>query len=121
MIGAAGAVAVGGALTPVVFAATNGEDSASGTTVSSSGTDGTEPQKFPATRTEAATGTTEAKAAFAISYVGVRWGGAADGAGIRFADGASAPGKWQELSGGCATVEDGGTALVAAGTPPRTS
>ncbi|WUB77297.1 N-acetylmuramoyl-L-alanine amidase [Streptomyces sp. NBC_00576] len=118
MIGAAGAVAVGGALTPVVFAATNGEDSSSTTTDSASGTSGTsgtEPQKFPATRTEAATGTAEANAAFAISYVGVRWSGTAGGAGIKFADGAASPGKWQELSGGCATVEGGGTKLVAAG------
>ncbi|WP_369035440.1 peptidoglycan recognition protein family protein [Streptomyces adonidis] len=118
VIGAAGAVAVGGALTPVVFAAGSGGDSDSGasvTTDSASGTAGTEPQKFPATRTEAATGTAEASAAFAISYVGVRWSGAADGAGIKFADGDSAPGKWQDLSGGCATVEGGGTALVAAG------
>ncbi|MER7930085.1 N-acetylmuramoyl-L-alanine amidase [Streptomyces sp. NPDC096057] len=113
MIGAAGAVAVGGALTPVVFAATN-DDSGSGTTGGTSGTAGTEPQEFPATRSEAATGAAEAGAPFAISYVGVRWSGAPDGAGIKFADGASEPGKWQELSGGCATVEGGGTALVAA-------
>ncbi|MDQ0934865.1 hypothetical protein [Streptomyces turgidiscabies] len=33
----------------------------------------------------------------------------------KFADGAAARGKWQELTGGRATAEDGGTALVAAG------
>ncbi|WP_329343470.1 N-acetylmuramoyl-L-alanine amidase [Streptomyces sp. NBC_01352] len=114
VIGAAGAVAVGGALTPMVFAATD-SDSGSGTSDNASGTPGTEPQKFPATRTEAATGTAEASAAFAISYVGVRWTGAADGAGIKFADGAASPGTWRDLTGGCATVEGGGTALVAAG------
>jgi hypothetical protein len=32
-----------------------------------------------------------------------------------FADGAAARGKWQELTGGRATAEDGGAALVAAG------
>ncbi|MDW4909619.1 peptidoglycan recognition family protein [Streptomyces sp. ADMS] len=118
MLGAAGAVAVGGALTPVVFAAGSGGDSDSGTTDSASGTSGaagTEAQKFPATRTEAANGTAEASTGFAISYVGVRWSGTADGAGIRFTDGGSASGKWQELNGGCATVANGGTALVAAG------
>ena len=114
VIGAAGAVAAGGALTPVVFAATD-SDSGSGTADSASGTPGTEAQNFPATRTEAATGTAEAATAFAISYVGVRWTGTADGAGIRFADGDASPGKWQELGGGCATVDGGGTALVAAG------
>ncbi|MEV6169455.1 peptidoglycan recognition family protein [Streptomyces sp. NPDC051954] len=107
VIAAGGAVAAGAALTPVVFAAA---DSDSGTPDAAPGTSGTEPQKFPATRTEAATGTDATTTAFAISYVGVRWTGAADGAGIRLADG-----KWQELRGGCATVENGGTALVAAG------
>ncbi|WP_328363113.1 peptidoglycan recognition protein family protein [Streptomyces sp. NBC_00445] len=109
MIAAGGAVAAGTALTPVVFAA---GDSGSGdaTSDTASGPAGTEPQKFPATRTEAATGTAATTAPFAISYVGVRWTGAEAGAGIRFADG-----KWQELGGGCATVENGGTALVAAG------
>ncbi|WP_328288311.1 peptidoglycan recognition protein family protein [Streptomyces blattellae] len=107
MIAAGGAVAAGAAVTPVVFAA---GDSDSGTSDTSSGTPGTEPQKFPATRTEAATGTAETTASFAISYVGVRWTGEQTGAAIRLADG-----KWQELSGGCATVENGGTALVAAG------
>nr|WP_063794227.1 peptidoglycan recognition family protein [Streptomyces graminilatus] len=122
MIGAAGAasaVVIGGTLTSTAFAATGGENSAPGTADNAaggaSGTPGTEPQTFPATRTEAATGTAATGAAFAISYVGVRWSGATDGAGIKFADGGSAPGEWQELSGGCATVEGGGTALVAAG------
>ncbi|QKZ25197.1 N-acetylmuramoyl-L-alanine amidase [Streptomyces chartreusis] len=80
------------------------DDSASG-----SGDSGTTPEKFPATRTEAATGTGEATTAFAASYVGVRWAGAKEGAAIRLADG-----DWQNLASGCAAVEDGGTALVAA-------
>ncbi|MGI5376043.1 peptidoglycan recognition protein family protein [Streptomyces sp. CA-251387] len=88
------------------------DDSASGGTdnsASASGDSGTTPENFPATRTEAATGTGEATTAFAASYVGVRWSGAEGGAAIRLADG-----DWQTLAGGCATVEDGGTALVAA-------
>ncbi|MFC9911811.1 peptidoglycan recognition family protein [Streptomyces sp. NPDC127197] len=101
VIGAAGAVAAGAALTPVVFAAGESDDSA--TTADA----GTKPETFPATRSAAATGT--AATAFAASYVAVRWKGATDGAGIRFGDGA-----WQPLTAGCATVEDGGTALVAA-------
>ena len=106
-IGAAGAVAAGAALTPVVFAATESDDS--GGSASSSGDSGTTPKKFPATRTEAATGTGEATTAFAASYVGVRWSGAEEGASVKLADG-----DWQALKSGCATVEDGGTALVAA-------
>ncbi|MGW6904955.1 peptidoglycan recognition protein family protein [Streptomyces sp. NPDC054940] len=107
MIAAGGAVAAGAAVTPMVFAATDSgetDNSAAG-----SGDSGTTPEKFPATRTEAATGTGEATTAFAASYVGVRWSGAKEGAAIRLADG-----NWQTLASGCATVEDGGTALVAA-------
>lgn len=107
VIGAAGAVAAGGALTPVVFAAAD-SDSGSGSTDASSS--GTTPEKFPATRSDASTGTGTATTAFAASYVGVRWNGAQDGASLRLADG-----DWQTLSSGCAAVEDGGTALVAAG------
>ncbi|WP_324618018.1 peptidoglycan recognition protein family protein [Streptomyces dysideae] len=108
MIGAAGAVAAGAALTPVVFAANESDDK--GSTSSGSGDPGTTPEKFPTTRTEAATGTGEATTAIAASYVGLRWSGAKDGAAIRLADG-----DWLSATGGCATVEGGGTALVAAG------
>lgn len=104
VIGAAGAVAAGAALTPVVFAAT---DSGSGPQPEASGTT---PEKFPTTRSDAATGAGPATTAFAASYVGVRWAGAQDGAALRLPDG-----DWRTLSGGCATVDDGGTALVAAG------
>ncbi|GHH08030.1 N-acetylmuramoyl-L-alanine amidase [Streptomyces lanatus] len=107
MIAAGGAVAAGAALTPVVFATTDSGESDN--SASGSGDSGTTPEKFPATRTEAATGTGEATTAFAASYVGVRWSGAKDGAAIRLADGG-----WQNLASGCAHVEDGGTALVAA-------
>ncbi|WP_229910885.1 N-acetylmuramoyl-L-alanine amidase [Streptomyces aurantiogriseus] len=112
VIGAAGAVAAGAALTPAVFAATDSDDSGSGSGASPSGT---KTESFPATRTDAATGAGAATAAFAASYVGVRWSGARAGAGIRFTDGTASPGTWQTLNGGCATVEDGGTALIAAG------
>lgn len=106
VIGAAGAVAAGGALTPVVFAATgNPAPSEDGDT----GAPGTEKKDFPATRTAAATGAGEATPAFAAGYVAVRWNGAADGVGIRLADG-----DWRHPAGGCASVEGGGTALVAA-------
>ncbi|MBX9398471.1 N-acetylmuramoyl-L-alanine amidase [Streptomyces sp. TRM72054] len=102
VLGAAGAVAAGAALTPVVFAATDSDTPTTGAEP------GTTPETFPATRTAAATGTDSLT--FAASYVAVRWTGAPDGAGIRFPDG-----TWQPLTAGCATVEDGGTALVAAG------
>lgn len=102
-IGAAGAVAAGAALTPVVFAATESGSASGGSS------DGTTSETFPATRTAAATGTGTATTAFATSYVGLRWTGAQDGAGIRLADG-----DWQDVGAGCATVDGGGTALVAA-------
>ncbi|WP_235193000.1 peptidoglycan recognition protein family protein [Streptomyces viridochromogenes] len=113
VIAAGGAVAAGAALTPMVFASTDSgetDNSASG-----SGDSGTTPEKFPATRTEAATGTGTATTAFAASYVALRWSGTRDGAGIRFSDGDAAPGTWQQPAAGCATVDGGGTALVAAG------
>lgn len=107
-IAAGGAVAAGAALTPMVFAAGDSDEPDNST--SESGGSGTTPEKFPATRTEAATGTGETTTAFAASYVGVRWSGAKGGAAIRLANG-----DWQNLTGGCAAVDDGGgTALVAA-------
>ena len=105
-IGAAGAVAAGAALTPVVFAAT---DSGSDSTSTDATPTGTTPETFPATRSATATGTAPATTTFAASYVGLRWTGAPDGAGIRLADG-----NWQQTGTGCATVDNGGTALVAA-------
>ncbi|WP_428934743.1 peptidoglycan recognition protein family protein [Streptomyces sp. ACT015] len=108
VIAAAGAVAAGGALAPGVSAATGSEgtaEAAEGGTAA-----GTEKRDFPATRTAAATGTGETSTAFAAGYVAVRWSGAGDGVGIRLADGA-----WHPAGGGCAAVEDGGTALVASG------
>ncbi|WP_254388851.1 hypothetical protein [Streptomyces sp. AC550_RSS872] len=99
MIAAGGAVAAGAAITPMVFAATDSGESDN--SASGSGDSGTTPEKFPATRTEAATGTGTGTAttAFAASYVGVRWSGAKGGAAIRLADG-----DWQPLKSGCANV-----------------
>lgn len=108
VIAGATAVAGGAALTPVVFAAT--DSGAAGTTDSGNAGSATEPETFPATRTAAATGPGTATTTFAATYVGVRWSGS-DGAGIRFPGDAS----FRTLGGGCATVDGGGTALVAAG------
>ena len=105
-IGAAGAVAAGAALTPVVFAATDSDTTDASTDATPSGT---EPETFPATRTETATGTAPTTTAFAASYVGLRWTGDQDGAGIRLADG-----NWQRTGTGCATIDGGGTVLIAA-------
>ncbi|MFD0315508.1 peptidoglycan recognition protein family protein [Streptomyces flavalbus] len=74
---------------------------------------GTAPQRFPATRTEAATGAGTATTAVPASYVALRWTGAPEGAAIRFADGGAA-GAFRPVTGGCATVDGGGTALVPA-------
>ncbi|MET7681886.1 N-acetylmuramoyl-L-alanine amidase [Streptomyces sp. NPDC005423] len=108
VLGTAGAIAVGAALAPAAFAAT--EDGTGSEDATGGGTGaGTRSETFPVTRTEAATGTGQVTTAFAASYVGVRWTGARDGAVISLADGGP-----QRLGAGCATVEDGGTALVAA-------
>lgn len=110
VIGAAGAVAAGAALSPVVFAAT--ETDSSGT---ANGADaGTKNVKFPATRVAEATGAGAASAAFPIGFVGLRWAGEQDGAAIKLADG-----SWQDVPAGCASAAADagvlGTALVAAG------
>ena len=111
VIAGTAAVAGGAALTPVVFAATDGSGAASGS--SDNAGSATTPQQFPATRTAAADGTGTATTPFAASYVGVRWSGAADGAGIRFPGDPSF--RTLGSGSGCATVDGGGTALVAAG------
>ncbi|MGV9966177.1 peptidoglycan recognition protein family protein [Streptomyces olivaceus] len=111
-LAAGGAVAAGAVLTPAVFAVTDSGDDEAESAPRSEGTGG---EDFPATRSAAATGTGAATTAFAASYVGLRWKGARGGAGIRFTDGDAASGEWRELGGGCATVEGGGAALVAAG------
>ncbi|MEV2213783.1 N-acetylmuramoyl-L-alanine amidase [Streptomyces sp. NPDC050997] len=115
VIGAAGAVAAGAALTPAVFAATDSGSDADTAADSGATPSGTKAETFPATRSNAATGTGPATASFAASFVAARWSGAATGVGIRFTDGTASAGSWQTLSGGCATVDDGGTALIPAG------
>src|SRR3954451_8665396 len=123
MIGAAGAVAAGAALTPVVFAAnesggeTGGNSGDNDASAAGSGASGTAPEKFPATRTHAATGTAPATTAFAASYVGVRWSGAPDGAGIRFTGG-DASAAWHPLGGGCARGGGGGAGPGGGRDPP---
>ncbi|MBC7267299.1 MAG: N-acetylmuramoyl-L-alanine amidase [Streptomyces sp.] len=107
VLGAAGAVAAGAALVPDAVASAAPSGSAPTPT-------GTVPETFPATRTEAATGTGTAATALTASYVALRWTGAPDGAAIRFADGTEA-GALKPVRCGCATVEGGGTALVPAG------
>ncbi|MDX6347443.1 MAG: hypothetical protein QOF84_2233 [Streptomyces sp.] len=110
VIGAAGAVAAGAAVTPMVFAATESDGSTTSTT-STASTAGTKTEKFPATRTKEAGGAGAATVAFPVNYVGLRWTGEQDGAGIRFAD------AWQDVKGdGCAgaNLDGAGTALLAA-------
>jgi hypothetical protein len=107
IIGAAGAVAAGAALTPVVFAATDSAAQDSG-----SSTPGTTTESFPETRSAAATGTDAVSGSFPIGYVGVRWSGAEAGAAIRVQQADGTAGEWQSLSSGCATLDSGGTALV---------
>jgi hypothetical protein len=101
-------MAAGAALRPVAFAATG-----SGARESSTAS-GTRAEKFPTTRSAAAVGTGAATTAFPINYVGVRWEGTQDGAGIRFTKTDGSPGAWQELPTGCAAVNGGWTALVPA-------
>ncbi|MDC2959117.1 peptidoglycan recognition family protein [Streptomyces gilvifuscus] len=115
-LGAGVAVAGAAVLTPAVFAATESDpgsaaNSGSGSGSASGGDAATTPERFPATRSAAATGTGTATTSFAASYVGVRWSGDPGGAGIRF------PGDtgFRSLTGGCASVDGGGTALVAVG------
>jgi N-acetylmuramoyl-L-alanine amidase-like protein len=113
VIGAAGGAAAAAALTPVVYAATNGdsaEEAPATSTASGSTAD------FPRTRTEAAAdGATALSAAFPIGYAVARWEGARSGAAIRFAQG-----DWQPLDGDdCATVNGGGTLVAAPGTGER--
>ncbi|MFJ9726065.1 peptidoglycan recognition family protein [Streptomyces sp. NPDC101209] len=117
-LGAGVAVAGAAVLTPAVFAATESDpgpasapDAGSRSGSASGGDAATTPESFPATRSAAATGTGTATTPFAAAWVGVRWSGDPGGADIRF------PGRagFRPLTGGCATVEGGGTALVAAG------
>ncbi|WP_240796581.1 peptidoglycan recognition family protein [Streptomyces sp. RFCAC02] len=117
VLGGAGAVAVGAGVTPAVFAVTDsGGSGGPADDAAPQAAAGTRSEDFPETRSAAASGDGAASAGFAASYVALRWQGARDGAGIRFRDGDGAADGWRTVrGGGCAAVEDGGTALVAAG------
>lgn len=117
VIGATGAVALGAALTPVVFAAGESDESpdpaADSNTAES--TKGMRTEKFPKTRSHKATGTDPVNAAFPVGYVAVRWAGTArNGASVRVTKADGSNGEWQAAGGGCAQVNGGGTALVPA-------
>lgn len=119
LIGAAGAVAAGAALTPVVMANTT-SDTTSDTT-DSGATDanaeaGTTSETFPRTRAKAATGEAPVEAAFLIGYVGVSWAGTSEtaGGGIRLTDAGGGKGAWKSLSGSGCSGSNGGALLIPA-------
>ncbi|BCL31381.1 peptidoglycan recognition family protein [Streptomyces aurantiacus] len=118
LIGAAGAVAAGAVLTPVVMANTNSEAADANTTDAdtTASEPGTTSETFPETRAKTATGEAPVEAAFPIGYVGVRWTGTreATGGGIRLTDADGAKGAWKSLSGsGCSDSEGGGLLIPA--------
>jgi hypothetical protein len=120
LIGAAGAVAAGAALTPVVMAATDSDATGSGTTDAepgtTGGTPGTTAESFPKTRAKEATGEAPVEAAFPIGYVGLRWAGTreATGGGIRLTGADGAQGAWKSLSGSGCSDSNGGGLLIPA-------
>ncbi|MFD9444901.1 peptidoglycan recognition family protein [Streptomyces sp. NPDC060006] len=113
LIGAAGAVAAGAALTPVVMANTPSEAAGSDATAAEPGTT---TETFPKTRAKAAKGEAPVEAAFPIGYVGVRWSGTskAAGGGIRLTDADGAKGAWKSLSGNGCSDSNGGALLIPA-------
>ncbi|MFD0304830.1 peptidoglycan recognition family protein [Streptomyces sp. NPDC127119] len=111
LIGAAGAVAAGAAITPAVLADTAAEAAAADTAAPEPGTTS---ESFPRTRAETATGEAPVEAAFPIGYVGVRWTGPreATGGGIRLTDADGGKGDWQALSDDGCSDSDGGALLI---------
>ncbi|WP_328496993.1 peptidoglycan recognition protein family protein [Streptomyces sp. NBC_00414] len=111
LVGAAGAVAAGAALTPVATARTGSRPADADITDPGPGATS---KAFPGTRAEAATGEAPVEAAFPIGYVGVRWSGPREttGGGIRltYADGRK--GAWQALGGNSCSDSDGGALLI---------
>ncbi|MGP4042853.1 peptidoglycan recognition protein family protein [Streptomyces sp. 2A115] len=118
LIGAAGAVAAGAALTPVVMANTSSDSAGSDTTDAESGTNGstagTTAEAFPKTRAKEATGEAPVEAAFPIGYVGLRWAGTreAAGGGIRLTDADGGTGAWKSLSASGCSDSNGGGLLI---------
>ncbi|MEV0227054.1 peptidoglycan recognition family protein [Streptomyces sp. NPDC050704] len=115
LIGAAGAVAAGAALTPVVMANT-GSDSADAEPATNGDPAGTTPENFPKTRAKAATGEAPVEAAFPIGYVGLRWAGTREttGGGIRLTDADGGTGAWKSLTGDGCSDSNGGALLIPA-------
>jgi uncharacterized protein with LGFP repeats len=113
LIGAAGAVAAGAALTPVVMANTGSDAAGSDTNDSEPGTTA---ETFPKTRAKEATGEAPVEAAFPIGYVGLRWAGTreATGGGIRLTGADGATGTWKSLSGSGCSDSNGGALLISA-------
>ncbi|WP_405932652.1 peptidoglycan recognition family protein [Streptomyces sp. NBC_00827] len=111
LIGAAGAVAAGAALTPVVMANTTPDATDSGAAEA-----GTNSETFPETRAKAATGEGPVAAAFPIGYVGVSWAGTSEtaGGGIRLTDADGGKGTWKSLSGSGCSGSNGGALLIPA-------
>ncbi|MEV7339780.1 peptidoglycan recognition family protein [Streptomyces sp. NPDC093544] len=116
LIGAAGAVAAGAALTPVVMANTTSGTADSGTPDGEAGTAGTTSETFPTTRAKEATGEEPVEAAFPIGYVGVRWAGTSGtaGGGIRLTDADGGKGAWKSLSDSGCSGSNGGALLIPA-------
>ncbi|MFC4468070.1 peptidoglycan recognition family protein [Streptomyces xiangluensis] len=120
LIGAAGAVAAGAAITPAVMATTNSESTDADATTNADTTavePGTTSENFPKTRTKAATGEAHVEAAFPIAYVGLTWAGTreAAGGGIRLTDADGSQGAWKDLSANGCSDSNGGVLLVSAG------
>ncbi|MFS8203092.1 peptidoglycan recognition family protein [Streptomyces sp. CWNU-52B] len=111
LIGAAGAVAAGAVLTPVVMANTGSQEAGADTADSEPGTTS---ETFPRTRAKAAAGEAPVEAAFPIGYVGVRWTGTPKAAGgsIRLTDADGVKGAWKSLSGDGCSESNGGALLV---------
>ncbi|MGW3411097.1 peptidoglycan recognition protein family protein [Streptomyces sp. NPDC000888] len=111
LIGAAGAVAAGAALTPVVMANTTPDATDSGAAEAD-----TTSETFPSTRAKAATGEGPVEAVFPIGYVGVSWAGTTEtvGGGIRLTDADGGKGTWKSLSGSGCSGSNGGALLIPA-------
>ncbi|MFE7077033.1 peptidoglycan recognition family protein [Streptomyces sp. NPDC057620] len=111
LIGAAGAVAAGAALTPVATAGTPEEAATADTAAPEPGTTS---ETFPTTRAETATGEAPVETAFPIGYVGVRWTGprGTTGGGIRLTGADGARSAWQPLSDCGCSDGDGGALLI---------
>ncbi|MGN9818410.1 peptidoglycan recognition protein family protein [Streptomyces sp. SD11] len=116
LVGAAGAVAAGVALTPVASARAGSRRSADAhlSDPDPGPGPGTTSRTFPGTRAQAATGEAPVETAFPIGYVGVRWSGTREATGgairLTYADGRK--GNWKALSEDSCRDSDGGALLI---------